>query len=275
MNEIDPRLMRIGIEVDGRIKYYDEQFSLKATGTKYANPNQNDCDVTIANLKKETRDAIITETSPFNGNRTRKRLIVEAGRKSYGLSQIFVGDIIKSSPSQPPDITLSIKALTGDYLKGNVLARSKGGKTSLKNISQGVASDLGLSLDFQAQDKQLSNYTFTGGALKQVDKLSDSGLVNAYVDDGTLVVKDMNVPLTGRTRILNLATGMIGIPEITEHGIKVKFLLDNKTTLGGALVITSELNPAANGTYAIYKLGFEICSRDTPWYYIAEGKRLN
>ena len=54
---------------------------------------------------------------------------------------------------------------------------------------------------------------------------------------------------------------------------KVKMLLDNQTRLGGGLRITSNIYPAVNGEYVIYKLGFQISSRDTPFYYIAEAAR--
>lgn len=50
-------------------------------------------------------------------------------------------------------------------------------------------------------------------------------------------------------------------------------LFDNQTVLGGGINITSKLNPAANGAYTVFKLGFELASRDTPFYYIAEGTR--
>lgn len=274
MAEIDPRIVRVSIEVDGSLKIY-EGLDIKITGTKYGNPNQNECDVTISNLQKETRDYILTETSPFNQNKKPKKIIVEAGRKSYGVIKIFEGDITNSSVSQPPDITIKLKAMTGNYAKGNVISRSQPSQTRLKNISQQVADDLGVSLNFQATDKSISNYSFNGGSLKQINKLSDSGDVDVFLDDGVLVVKDANIPLTGKTRILNLETGMIGIPEVTEHGLRVKFLLDNQTTLGGALDVRSKIYPAVNGTYGIYKLGFDISSRDTPFYWIAETKRIN
>jgi len=101
------------------------------------------------------------------------------------------------------------------------------------------------------------------------------GRVNAYVDDKELVVKEFNAPLEKRTRIVNIDTGMVGIPEFTEQGIKVKMLFDNQTVLGGALEVTSRLNPAVNGTYTVFKLGFELASRDTPFYYIAEATRAS
>lgn len=274
MPELDPRIVRVGIEVDGAIKYY-EGLNMSIQGMKYGNENQNECNVTITNLQKETRDYILSETSPFNKNKKPKKLIVEAGRESYGTTQIFIGDITNATVSQPPDIALGIKALTGNHSKGNVIARSQPAQTPLRRVAEQVASDLGVSLNYQAKDKSIANYSFTGGALKQVDKLQQAGNVNAYLDDGVLVVKDWNVPLAGKKRVLNLDTGMIGIPEVTEQGIKVKFLLDNQTTLGGGLEIKSKMYPAIDGEYVIFKLGFDIASRDTPFYWIAEAKRRN
>lgn len=273
-NELDLRLVQIGIEVNGVFQLYNQDFDLVATGMKYANANQNECEIKISNLNKETRDFILTETSPFNLNRTPKRVTIDAGRVSYGMTRVFSGDVVTASPSQPPDIAVILKSLTGNYEKGNVVARNYGAATQLSQISQQVANDLGLSLDFQATDKQISNYNFTGGSLKQVQKLSDAGFVNAYVDNETLLVKNMNLPLSNTVTVLNIDTGMVGIPEITEQGVKVKFLLDGTTTLGGKMQLTSQLYPAVNGSYVIYKLGFEIASRHEPFYWIAEGKRL-
>lgn len=272
-DEIDPRIVKIGIEIDGQIKYY-EDLAIVATGTKFANENENECEVKITNLDKPTRDYLLTETSPFNQNKTPKRLIIDAGRKSYGTNRIYVGDITSAKVSQPPDITITLKATTGNDQKGNVVSKNQPGVANLSTIAQQVAQDLNLSLQFECKDKQLANYSFTGGCLKQVNKLGQSGGVSAFVDDTTLVMKDYGTPLEGRVKVLDMDTGMIGIPEITEKGIKVTYLIDNDTTLGGALDIRSVLNPSVNGTYNIYKLGFNIASRDTPFYYVAEASRI-
>lgn len=272
--ELDPRIVRVGIEVNGRVKYY-EGLDIHAQGMKYANPNQNECEVRLTNMDKVTRDYILTETSPFNINRTPKKLIVEAGRQSYGTTVIFMGDITASGISQPPDIGVTLKAMTGNFKKGDVISRNKGSSCGLKTICQGVAGDIGATLDFQATDKSVANYSYSGGALKQMDVLQESGDYDVYLDNNVLIVKDRHIPLNNRTRILNLDTGMIGIPELTEQGLKVRFLLDNQTAIGGALEVTSKIYPAINGKYAIYKLGFSIASRDVPFYYEAECKRIS
>lgn len=272
--ELDPRIIRVGIEVNGQLKIY-EGLAITATGTKFANANQNECEVKIANLDKATREFILSETSPFNKNKTKKVLTLDAGRKSTGVSRVFVGNITKASPSQPPDITITLKCLTLNYQKGNIFAVSAKSSQSVKDISKEAAKSLGTTLRFEAQDKQISNYSHSGANLDQVDKLNELGDYNAYIDDGALIVKDMNVPLTNTLKIVDLESGMIGIPEVTEQGIKVKFLFDNKTTLGGRLRIKSKIYPSTNGDYVIYKLGFEIATRDTPFYWIAEGKRVS
>lgn len=271
-SELDPRIVRVGIEVNGRLKIY-EGLQIVASGTKYGNANQNEAEVTVYNLNKQTRDYILTETSPFNKNKTPKRLILEAGRKSYGVATIFTGNIASSSVSQPPDIGVTLKCLTNNFQKGTIISRTQTKQAPMSQIARQIATDLGVNLNFEATERQIINYAFSGAALKQIDRLSELGQVDAFIDNDSLIVKDLNVPLAGQLKLINQSTGMVGIPEFTEQGIRVKFLLDNRTMLGGAMRVESKIYPAVNGDYTIYKLSFEIASRDTPFYWIAEGKR--
>lgn len=271
-NKLDDRIVRVSIEINGQLKVYEGLY-ITATGTKYANPLQNEAEISVANLTKADRDYLLTETSPFNKNATPKKIILEAGRVSYGVSKIFEGNITSCVPTSPPDIILTFKCQTAQYLKGKIISAQQAGSVPLSKIAKQVAADTGLELNFQAKDKNISNYSFTGGALKQVDKLGSIGAVNAYVDDSQLIVKDMNLPLQGQIRILSEKSGMIDMPDMTEMGVKVTYLLDNQTKLGGALQIESVINPAVNGKYVIFKLSFNIASRETPFYWIAEAIR--
>jgi hypothetical protein len=270
---LDPRVIEVSIQVNGRLNTYS-QLAITASGTKYANALQNECELTIYNLDKATQDYLLTETSPYNLNRTPKLVIIKAGRQSYGTALIYTGNIIYSKVTQPPDIGITLKSLTGNFLKGNILSRSYASGTPLSVISNQLAMDTQTALQFQATNKNIGNYSYSGSLLNQVGHLAGLGNYNVFIDNNTLVVKDGFVPLTGVVRILDAQSGMIGIPEFTEQGIRVKFLLDNRTTLGGALDIRSTIYPAANGLYVIYKLGFEIATRDTPFYWIAEAARL-
>lgn len=294
---LDPRLLRVSIGVgDGKLKVY-EGLAMEVRASKFANATQNECEVKITNLDKPTRDYLLTELSPFNRNKSRKQLIVEAGRESTGYSLVYSGDITnlgsgkppqegkeaqatggavktaagKSAPvGQPPDITIILKSATAQHGKGQVVSKSLPSVASLRSIAASAAKDLGLALVYEATDKQVSNYSFTGAATKQVDHIASAGGVSAYVDDNTLVVKNKREALRNRVKVLDATSGMIGIPEFTEHGVKVKMLYDGQVTLGGALEVKSSLNPAVNGQYVVYKLSHELANRDTPWYTIAE-----
>lgn len=273
MNELDPRIIRVGVQVNGRLKVYSSPLFISVNGMKYGNSLQNECEIVLTNLDRTTQDYILTETSPYNLNRTPKIVTVEAGRQSYGTALIYRGNVVTSRLTQPPDVGVYLKCMTGNFVKGNVISRNQPGSASLRQILSQVAQDTGTILNFQATDKNIANYNFAGSALKQIDLVNTFGGINAFIDDDVLVCKDAFIPLNDSLRILNADTGMIGIPEFTEQGIKVKFLLDNKTRLGSSLRITSTQNPAVNGDYVVYKLGFELSTRDTPFYYIAEAAR--
>lgn len=273
MQRLDPRILRVGVEVDGQLRVY-EGLHVVATGAKYANPLQDECAVTVYNMSRDVRNFILTETSPFNSNRTPKRLRVEAGRVSTGTSVVFEGDITEAHPTEGPDIGVELRAKTGQFAKGDVVAVTQAAQVPLSRIAREVADSLGLALEFEATDKQISNYSFTGGALKQVDRLGQAGGVDAFIDGSSLIVKDRNVPLRGVTHTLSATSGMVGVPEQTEQGIRVTYLFDPASRVGGELRLESQANPSLTGSYCIYRAGFDLASHDTPFYTTVEATRV-
>lgn len=273
MLQLDPRIVRVSIEVNGRLKVY-EHLSIEASGVKYANSVQNECDVKITNLDLDTQNYLITETSPNNPNRTPKRVIVEAGRKSYGVSRIYSGNITNAVATTQPDITLSMKCLSGAFLNGNIIARSQPKLANFSDIAQQVATDIGHTLSFNTTDKKIANYNYSGPSGQQVESLAALSGAQVYTDEGVLVIKDRNRALPGSLRLVDINNGMIDKPELNRFGVSVKFYLDNQTVLGGGLRVKSIKNPAANGDYVIYKLSFNIANRKNPFYWIAEASKI-
>lgn len=275
MNKPDPRRIRVGIEVSGQINWYERDpvtgkgLNIKVSGTKYANPLQNECTVTIGGLSTRTRDYLLTETSPFNSNRTPKRLIVEAGRISTGVFRLFVGDIMSAEPSGPPDVNVILKAKTQSSQAGNIISISGAVISKLSAISQRVAQEIGVGLDFQATDKNISNFSFSGAALKLVNLLQQSGAVRAFIDDEALIVKDYAKALTNRIAIISQETGMVGLPKATEKGADITFLINSESLLGGMLRLQSKFNKPMNGDYVIDQLKFELATHDDPFFYTA------
>src|SRR5699024_1869903 len=73
---IDQRIIKVGIEVNGKLHEYESSrgFRISGSGSKSANATQNSFEATITGLNRETRDYLITETSPFNESEKPKRL---------------------------------------------------------------------------------------------------------------------------------------------------------------------------------------------------------
>lgn len=271
---IDPRVVRVGITINNELRTY-EGLAISAQGSKFASATQNKTTIKIANLDKDDRDFLATEGTPFNRvrNRIRQKVFVDAGRITTGISRIFSGDITLINLSQPPDITTTITAITGQFQKGNVITTNEGATSSLSMIAKKTASLLGVALDFTATDKQIANYGFTGSAIKQVDKLGELASIDAFLDDETLIVKDANIPRPGPTRRISADTGMVGMPEFTDFGVRVKILFDATVRVGDQVQIISEFYPAANGLYIIYKIDFDIANREEPFYLVIETRR--
>ena len=255
----------------------DGGLNIRATGMKYANAIQNDCMLQISNLKKDTRDHLATQMTKWNYNQKRKHIRLYAGRVSTGLFLLYSGDIIECTASQPPDITLNIHCQTMAFWKQNFLAQAQNLSAQTSQIINGIGKSLGtpdvpIAIRNESTDKKIANYSYTGSAAKQIDKLNLLGLV-AYMDNDTLVVMDKGVTLKNEVHVLNMNSGMIGVPELTDVGVRVRMLLTPSIKLGGKFTMQSYLNNMLDGDYYIYQLGFDIASRDTPFYGIAYGSK--
>src|SRR5580698_3368813 len=130
LSQLDPRIITVSFLVNGKVKTYSSPFFITANGTKYANALQNQCDIVLANLDKPTQDFILTETTPYNLNNTSKQITVSAGRQSYGTSVVYIGNIVTSNVTQPPDIGITLKCLTGNFLKTKVIGTNQSGQAS-------------------------------------------------------------------------------------------------------------------------------------------------
>lgn len=272
---IDPRIVRLGIEVDGVVKYY-ENLAIYAKGVKFTSPNQSQATITILNINRETREYIMRVANPFNQSSSRKSLILEVGRESYGATVLYTGDIFRVQPTQKPDLGVTIRCNAGGFYKGVMVSRSAAATEKLSTIAAAVATDNGLGLSFEIVDRNIGNYNFTGSAANQIKLLADICQSDVYQENKILYVKPKNTPKVGATvRVLDKKSFMIGVPEGTENGVKVSMLFDPVTQIGSQIDLTSEINPVLNGSYCIYKLDFDISSRDNQFYLTAEASRIS
>lgn len=276
----DDRLVSLVISTDdGTILTYDQSYYIIATGTKFTDGTLGECALRVDNISKKSRDYLVSKCSPWVVPRSYVNLTLEVGRASRGTFRLFEGQATAGNPSQPPNIGLTFTSLTNSALLGNIGSLNTGPNSPLQSICQQIASQLpntvtgvpGIPLDYRATyNPTVNNYSFIGPLIRQVDKINDIGGVNAAIVNNVLVVVDAgtgrgNVPI-----ILNASTGMVGVPVTTELGVNVKALIGTEIRPFDLVTVQSSINPAANGTFVVYKLGYDIASRDTPFYWNIE-----
>ena len=61
-----------------------------------------------------------------------------------------------------------------------------------------------------------------------------------------------------RPRLLTPDTGLVGIPQPTEQGVKVTMMYDQQTINAGLINLQSGRYPTYNGLYEIYKLSYQL-----------------
>ncbi len=182
------------------------------------------------------------------------RVILNAGYQNGNYGVIFDGTIkqFRRGRENATDTYLDILASHGDipYNFSVINSTLAASATSASNILNTVGSGMGLPINNQL--------TSTGGVLPRGKVLWGMGRdimrqatrnqgATWSIQNGVVQV----IPLTGylptEAVVLTSNTGMIGLPEQTDEGIKVRSLLNPKLDIGGTVQID---NASINQTFA-------------------------
>jgi hypothetical protein len=279
----DPRVVEVEIVLPTGETYtfanQNPSLAIYASGSKFCSANQNTCECRIFNLTRELRNAILTLASPLlappanspvaaANPRPPVILNLKVGRVSTGTFLLFTGNVIACEMTQPPDIGIVLRSLTNNYNTAIIENIQFPAITNLSGIAGAIAQKNGLFLDFEATDKQIGNYSYAGSLQQNVQKLNEMGGVQAGVDNQTLYVINASSARKNTGFTISESTGMVGIPQVTAQGVTVRVMINSAIQIGGAVTIQSVMNPAANGTFKVAKIDYEIASRDQPFWYV-------
>ncbi len=267
MNAFDPRIVRIGLQIGNDFQVF-EGLDIRVQGQKFGSDIMNQCTVRISNLTRDHRNFILTTATPMKIARTPILMTVDDGRVSTGTFRLFQGEVYVSNVTQPPDIGITLTSLTNSFAMGLIASNSQGPTASLQVIAQSVADQNGLTLNFKAKPKMIANFQHTGAVAKQVSKLALIGDVRAWVDNGVLTVIDKDGYANANAFALSDETGMVGVPQATQSGVIAQMLISPEINIGQKVSITSDINPAVNGSdYFLSALSFDIANREPPFWY--------
>ena len=243
--------------------------AIKGKVSRKGGSTQAEAQVSIANLPQEDIEFLTTYSSPYMKPTTKKLIRVFAGYSKTGWGQIFSGDIEEAIPADMPDTWLNIKAKSLYYSNRTPLSFGVSNISS-KDLAQSIAKELGLNFEWQAtSQKTFDQFQHTGsqtGLIKQYNKLDD---VTMYEDNGVLRVVDkiVNRPTSDKgVKLISKDSGMIGLPEPDQYGVKVKCLLDPSLNLSKWVKVESVKLPTINGYYQVYDLDFDFANREQNFY---------
>ena len=243
-----------------------------------------DANISVANLAKEDIEYLSTYMTTYVDPEKQKKINVYAGYEDTGYGLIFQGDIIEAKPEGLPDIWLNIKAKTNYFNRQNIITYSTTSPVSAKQMGQNIANQLDVPLSWKSRSQKLiDSFNFAGAKAKLIEEFNKYGDFVAFMDNGILKVidKDDEPPKeessdlsTSGTKLINLSSGLIGIPQPTEYGCKFKTLLDPTLNPGDWVKLESEKIPAVNGFYQIYDLNFNFSTIELDFYAEIEGKNF-
>ena len=260
----------------------DPGFSIAVSGTKTLGSKQNTFEVTIWNLSKSTRNMLGVEYDTIK---------VEAGYKEAGYSLIFTGAIRDVETTKTsPDIETKISAGDGDDAvnKGAVSKTFPAG-TKPKAIVEHIRGAMpkteagpmvGLD-DLPAYTRPVSIWGWAFGALDQL------GREHAFywsIQNGKFQAVRNDRHLGGNILISN-ETGMIGTPQVTDKGVKVKCLLNPDILPGKTIDVRSDFldegsgrdkraSDDGGGLFRVNSVAISGHSRGQDWYCDVDGNRV-
>lgn len=274
------RIIRVGIQIGGDVEVF-ENLDIRCRGQKMASSESSICTMKISNLTRTQKNYIMTKASPlavannsvlFGPALPREPIIVtvDVGRKdSFSPFRLFFGSCWASTVTMPPDIGIVLTSTTNNLQASTLQPISLGATTDLKQIAQTIASLYGLQLNFTATQKNVANFHYTGGMQQALDKLALCGNIRVQLDGKIMSVYDVGQTVGPFLPFkLNITTGMVGIPEVTESGVKARMLIRPEPQIGGSIIINSQVNPSVNNSVlTISTMNFDLASRDDPFWY--------
>lgn len=265
------------------------RFSIQAADVQ-SPPN---CEVRVYNLSEETAKKIRSEYT---------RVIIQAGYEQSAFGKIFEGTIrqFRIGRESPTETYLDILAADGDIGYNFAICNEswQAGSTAVNHV-QAAARQMGLDYQVVADlsgssPARLARGKVGFGMARDLVGQAAATLGSTWsIQNGRIQVIPFQGYLPGEALVVNQLTGMVGMPEQTDEGIRVKMLLNPRLRVGGLIRLNSKdinqlilQNPnsvipfnqwtgiqyaskvieSTDGTYRVYVIEHEGDTRGTEWY---------
>lgn len=213
----------------------------------------NSIDVRIYNLSTGTNgtspagtaNRLLAGQAGPGGSSEFTTLSLQAGYEgSFGL--IFIGNImqVRLGRESQADTYADVRAADGDEAYNfAVISKSLVAGSKTVNAINAVAESMDLPVGFTSPVENDPNYprgrVLFGMARDQMRKISKTAGANWSIQDGKLQMVSLTGFVTQDVTVINSASGMIGWPEQTPNGIRVRTLLNPNIKSGSIIQINN------------------------------------
>jgi hypothetical protein len=237
-------IRKIGLQVVNDTVALDlSSFRIRFDTTDADEESPNSAIIRVFNLSKATVNQIKGEFS---------EVILQAGYEQGNYGVIFRGTIkqLRVGRENPTDTFLEILAADGDmfYTSGIVNMSLFKGTTPAETINaltrdqRGIAAQAnltGLKTDKQHTPSIRGQAKF-GMARASFRNIAKSLDASWSIQDGVITMLDNTGYAEDSVVVLTRNTGLIGIPEQTDGGIKLRCLLNSRLRIGGRVQVDNE-----------------------------------
>ncbi len=247
--------------------------------------NLPDREITIDGLRVKFQFDKSTASEPnrgsfqvYNLSPNTRNLIEEALRAGIvagyeELSKSFEGDIATytHTKTEEGDTITDIQLLDGLSVNDIEVNETFPAGTSLKavfeslfrsigsNPSEVLGNIVGVDLDSTIDN----GLTISGNAINEIDNLTKSNGIEWWRDDGIIKAIKEGGNLLDEIVVLSEITGLVGRPQKTESGIKIRSLMNTQIVPGIQLDINSE---EFKGTVVVESVKHTGDTQENDWY---------
>lgn len=286
------RILNVVLKLPNGDVILDDSLDLKVRIHKDALAIQQSCEIVVTDLSQSMREMLISRFSAWQnrnvqqgtGQSTYIGVTVQAGYETFSrnamqtnVTTVFTGQVVTAGPvGALPNLAVRIICYSRQVDRtGWVTPDSMPAQTTFKNYVKLAAEAMGLNFvcETSYNDKVITN---PGASVYNVGSLLIDlqsyyrPNVAAYIDNGTLYVKDVNKVITTANTVN--VDEFINTPMWTEWGAEFECLFNPQITLACAAQLKSKMNPSLNqSAFVIYTLDYDLTSRDTAFYVKASG----
>lgn len=272
------------------IELSDLHFTFRVEAAQQQSPNT--AEIIIFNPSEETRQRILKK-GEFN------QVMLQVGYRGSQQGMIFSGTIsqLRYGKSSSKDTFVTIFGVDGDLLYNATVVSAvvPGGSTADEEIDVLAGSTpngkLGYvpTLEGLNPDQSLIRDKVMFGMFRQVARqIARKQNLSWSVNGGKVDFLPYDSYKAGEAVKLNSLTGLVGIPEQTDAGIKVRCLIDPKIQVGGLIELNNKeitqtqiqdvvMNLYAgqgvlyavtqmDGLYMVFSIDYSGDSRGNDWY---------